>query len=140
MPLSRLRAALKDYESDVLSASSEAWSDVPGCPDYMVSSFGRVKRVRGAGSKGEFEAKVAMSGRFSGRAVVRSRGRVVAINVASLVLEVWGPTRPSARHFARRVDDEGPFRIDNLVWREWDRRESWEKRRKAKADRSGRHT
>lgn len=107
---------------------NEYWLPIPDCPGYEVSDHGRVKSLArvvlrltrsGTVSKHTVRERILKPGTWSGYPLVAvhvgKEQRTFTIH--QLVMQVFGPPRPSPKHMARHLDDNRSNCIlSNLAW------------------------
>ncbi len=98
--------------------SVEVWKEIPDFPDYEVSTFGRLRRIRPANSN---RAKVGLLKANTCRTYHRfglyNGGKIRTLLVHRIILMTFVGPPPSQRHQGAHEDDTpSNNRLDNLRW------------------------
>jgi len=104
-----------EYTTDFEPDTFEEWRTPDGFARYEVSSLGRVRNIE----SGRLANVLNKNGRPCVN-LMRAPQRQTTVSLLSLVLETFGPPRPSLSHLARPHDgDTFNARANNLYWAAW---------------------
>jgi hypothetical protein len=89
----------------------EKWAVIPGEPNRLVSSKGRIAKTVEVGNKGK--------GRGRPKVIIRTGDYKAILDLIDLVVELHMPPRPSEHHVVCFKDGNNwNVDVDNLEWRE----------------------